>query len=60
MQKVLLVFGTNTELIAKEVQTLFSNAEAYKKISPENNPYTGGRACQKIINFLRESDALTY
>jgi len=51
--------GTDTDLIIKEAQTLLTDTEAYKKMSQASNPYGDGKACQKILDFLREHDALT-
>ena len=52
--------GTETELIIKASQTLLSDTEAYEKMSKASNPYGDGKACEKIINALRELDALTH
>ena len=49
--------GTNTELIIQEAQKLLDDTIAYEKMSKAHNPYGDGRACQKIVNFLKEKES---
>jgi UDP-N-acetylglucosamine 2-epimerase (non-hydrolysing) len=45
--------GTNKETIIKEAQNLLDNVEEYNKMSKAHNPYGDGKACERIIQFLR-------
>ena len=49
--------GTNTELIIQEAQKLLDDTIAYEKMSKAHNPYGDGKACQKIVNFLKEKES---
>ncbi|QOY52671.1 non-hydrolyzing UDP-N-acetylglucosamine 2-epimerase [Candidatus Sulfurimonas baltica] len=46
--------GTNTEIIIKEAQKLLDDKQEYEKMSKAHNPYGDGKACEKIINFIRK------
>lgn len=46
--------GTDYEKIVSEVSTLLENADAYDKMSKAINPYGDGRACDRIVNILRD------
>ena len=46
--------GTNPEKIIKEAQNLLDNKKEYEKMSKSHNPYGDGKACKKIINFIKE------
>ncbi len=48
--------GTDTDLIIKEAQTLLSDVISYEKMSKSSNPYGDGNACQKVIEFLKDSN----
>ncbi len=45
--------GTNTEMIIKEAQKLLDDKRAYKKMSKAHNPYGDGKACEKIVDFIK-------
>lgn len=45
--------GTNADIIVKEVQNLLDNENIYKQMSLAHNPYGDGKACQRIIDFLK-------
>ena len=45
--------GTNTDIIVREVQNLLDNENVYKQMSRAHNPYGDGKACQRIIDFLK-------
>lgn len=47
--------GTDTALIIKEAQLLLDSPDEYTKMSKAHNPYGDGKACNKIIKFLREN-----
>ena len=46
--------GTDPQKIIKEAQKLLDNKEEYEKMSQAHNPYGDGKACQRIIQFLKE------
>ena len=46
--------GTNKESIVKEAQKLLDNKDEYDKMSKAHNPYGDGKACEKIVKFLKE------
>ena len=45
--------GTNKETIVKEVNRLLINLSEYEKMSKAHNPYGDGKACQKIVEFIK-------
>ena len=45
--------GTDKEKIIKEAQFLLDSYEEYTKMSKAHNPYGDGKACEKIINFIK-------
>jgi UDP-N-acetylglucosamine 2-epimerase (non-hydrolysing) len=47
--------GTNTKAIIDEAQKLLDDEAEYNKMSKAHNPYGDGKACDKIINFIKES-----
>ena len=47
--------GTNKEAIIKEAQKLLDNKEEYERMSKSHNPYGDGKACERIVNFIKES-----
>ena len=47
--------GTNTVMIVKEAQILLDNDKEYEKMSKAHNPYGDGKACEKIVKFIKES-----
>ncbi|QKF66480.1 UDP-N-acetylglucosamine 2-epimerase [Arcobacter venerupis] len=46
--------GTNRESIIKEAQKLLDNKEEYEKMSKAHNPYGDGKACERIVNFIKD------
>ena len=46
--------GTDTKKIIKEAQKLLDDKDEYEKMSHAHNPYGDGKACQKIVNFLKD------
>ncbi len=46
--------GTEPEKIIKEAQKLLYDHSEYKKMSQAHNPYGDGKACKKIVEFIRE------
>jgi UDP-N-acetylglucosamine 2-epimerase (non-hydrolysing) len=48
-----ILVGTNTEKIVKEAQDLLSNVDRYQQMSGLHNPYGDGKACERIVNFIK-------
>lgn len=46
--------GTNHDLIVSEVSMLLDNTMAYEKMSKSVNPYGDGKACERIVNTLKQ------
>ncbi|MDT7833458.1 UDP-N-acetylglucosamine 2-epimerase (non-hydrolyzing) [Flavobacteriaceae bacterium S356] len=49
-----VLVGTNQELIVKETLDLLSDNERFDEMSRLHNPYGDGKACKKIIEFIKE------
>jgi len=47
--------GTDKNKIIKEAQSLIDNKSEYEKMSKSHNPYGDGKACVKIVNFLKDN-----
>jgi len=45
--------GTNKQLIIEEAQELLNDKIAYENMSKAHNPYGNGKACQKIVEFIK-------
>ena len=45
--------GTDKETIIKEAQKLLDEESEYERMSKAHNPYGDGKACEKIVEFLR-------
>lgn len=48
--------GTDRELIIKEAQELIDDEASYERMSKAHNPYGDGKACSKIINFIKDQN----
>jgi UDP-N-acetylglucosamine 2-epimerase (non-hydrolysing) len=48
--------GTNTQIIIKETQKLLDDKTEYEKMSKSHNPYGDGKACEKIVKFVKDID----
>lgn len=46
--------GTDTKLIVDNITTLLTDKIEYEKMSKAINPYGDGKACPRIIDFIRE------
>lgn len=46
--------GTNTKTIVKEAQKLLDKQEEYDKMSKAHNPYGNGKACERIVKFIKK------
>ena len=45
--------GTDSEMIIKEAQLLLDDDVEYEKMSKAHNPYGDGKACEKIVKFIK-------
>lgn len=45
--------GTDTQRIIQETNNLLDNPEAYELMTKAHNPYGDGKACVRIINFMK-------
>ena len=48
-----ILVGTNKEKIINEVSNLLLNKDHYQEMSSLHNPYGDGKACQRIVEFIR-------
>jgi UDP-N-acetylglucosamine 2-epimerase (non-hydrolysing) len=48
-----LLVGTNTSEIVKQVSSLLSDIGLYEKMSTAHNPYGDGSACEKIVKAMK-------
>jgi UDP-N-acetylglucosamine 2-epimerase (non-hydrolysing) len=46
--------GTNKETIIKEAQKLIDDENEYYRMSKAHNPYGDGKACERIVKYLKE------
>ncbi len=47
--------GTNKGMIIKEAQKLLDDENEYNIMSKAHNPYGDGKACEKIVEFIKTS-----
>jgi len=45
--------GTNKDTIVKEANRLLTHLTEYEKMSKAHNPYGDGKACKKIVEFIK-------
>jgi UDP-N-acetylglucosamine 2-epimerase (non-hydrolysing) len=45
--------GTNKDMIVKEAQKLLDGLMYYEKMKKAHNPYGDGKACEKIVEFIK-------
>lgn len=45
--------GTNTAIITEAITTLLTNQDEYNRMSYAHNPYGDGKACQHIVNIIK-------
>ena len=46
--------GTCTQRIIQETNNLLDNPTAYERMTKAHNPYGDGKACERIITFMRD------
>lgn len=51
-----ILVGTDTDKIVSEACSLLTNEERYKKMSALHNPYGDGKASQRILDFILQSN----
>lgn len=47
--------GTDYDMILNSVSTLLNNKEEYNKMSKAVNPYGDGKACGRIVDFIKKN-----
>ena len=47
--------GTDYDMIVNSVSTLLDNREEYNKMSKAVNPYGDGKACGRIVDFIKKN-----
>jgi len=45
--------GTDKQKIVDEANRLLNNEKAYLEMSQLHNPYGDGKACERIVNFIK-------
>lgn len=48
--------GTNPQVIIKEAQKLLDDENEYEKMSKAHNPYGDGKACERIVEFIKNNE----
>ena len=48
-----ILVGTDREKIANEAQRLIDDKEWYNKMSQAHNPYGDGKACERIVDVIK-------
>lgn len=51
-----ILVGTDTEKIVSETEDLLHNTERYNKMSALHNPYGDGKAAQRILEIIKNTD----
>lgn len=49
-----LLVGTNEDLIVTKALELLNNQEAFERMSKLHNPYGDGKACERIVKYIKE------
>ena len=47
--------GTNPQAIIEEAQKLLDDESEYNTMSKAHNPYGDGKACDRIVKFIKEA-----
>lgn len=51
-----ILVGTDNKKIVSETEALLTNVEKYNEMSALHNPYGDGKACQRIVEFIQQSE----
>lgn len=49
-----ILVGTDKNRIIEECNSLLNNQEQYEQMSALHNPYGDGKACERIVNYIKE------
>jgi UDP-N-acetylglucosamine 2-epimerase (non-hydrolysing) len=49
-----ILVGTDKNRIIEECNSLLNNKEQYEQMSALHNPYGDGKACERIVNYIKE------
>lgn len=49
-----ILVGTNTDSIVRETELLLTDKNHYSMMTRRHNPYGDGRACERIIEFIKK------
>lgn len=49
-----ILVGTNKDLIVSETLDLLNNEERFTKMSKLHNPYGDGKACERVVEFIKK------
>jgi UDP-N-acetylglucosamine 2-epimerase (non-hydrolysing) len=49
-----ILVGTDKNRIVEECNSLLNNQEQYEQMSALHNPYGDGKACERIVNYIKE------
>ena len=49
-----ILVGTNKEKIVSECLSLLNDSTRYQNMSALHNPYGDGKACERIVNYIKE------
>jgi UDP-N-acetylglucosamine 2-epimerase (non-hydrolysing) len=49
-----MLVGASKENIISSIDLLLNNQDLYSKMSLAHNPYGDGKACERIVNYIRE------
>nr|WP_315156029.1 UDP-N-acetylglucosamine 2-epimerase (non-hydrolyzing) [uncultured Flavobacterium sp.] len=49
-----ILVGTDKKRIIEECNSLLNNQEQYEQMSALHNPYGDGKACERIVNYIKE------
>ncbi len=47
--------GTHAQRIIEETNNLLDNSDAYETMSKAHNPYGDGKACDRIISYMKKA-----
>lgn len=53
-----ILVGTNKEKIVSECLSLLNDSTRYQNMSALHNPYGDGKACERIVNFIRKLEPI--
>ncbi|SHI94685.1 non-hydrolyzing UDP-N-acetylglucosamine 2-epimerase [Aquimarina spongiae] len=51
-----ILVGTDKEKIVAEAQRLLKDSKSYESMSKLHNPYGDGKACQRIVEYIKSTD----